>query len=150
MQHAGTLVDAVDEVGTPTVESGSTVAPRTTVVTVDADRHARRSNADALRRAGYSVIDLADREELLELLTSGVAVDCLVVAESAGRTLARRLVADARSVRQELPTILWENDRPIGTGQVCEAVGQLLGDAGTSRGSGRAPAPRSSPKVTTT
>ena len=142
MEHTSTLVDAVDGVGTVKGESASAVVPRSTVVTVDADPHARRLNAAALRRGGYAVIDLPDLQELLDLLTSGAAVDCLVVAESSGRTLARRLIADARSVRRELRTILWEKNRPDGTAELCEAVAQLLVDAKPSRESGSPGVPR--------
>ena len=39
MEHATTLVDAVDGVGTLMGESASAVVPWTTVVTVDADTH---------------------------------------------------------------------------------------------------------------
>ena len=134
MARASRLMDAADGVGTLTGETAScAVAARGTVVILDPDPKARRLNADALRRAGYSVIELADREQLLDLVTDDAAIGCLVVAEGFVPTRARWLVAEARSVRRDLRTILWELDRPSGTGQVCESVAQLLVDAEPSR-----------------
>jgi hypothetical protein len=134
----GALVGTSDEVSTLMEDPASTaVAQTATVVIVGADPCARRLNAGTLRRAGYSVIDLATREQLLDLLAGGAAVDCLVVSEGFESTNARRLVAEARSLCRELRTIIWELDRSSGIGQVCEAVEQLLVDAAPSGDSAR-------------
>lgn len=111
--------------------ASTAVAGTATVAILSADPHARRLNADTLRRAGYSVIDVAAGEELLDLLAGGTAVDCLVVTEGFEPTNARRFVTEARSLCRELRTIIWELDRSNGAEQICEAVEQLLANAGT-------------------
>ena len=105
------------------------VAGTATVALVGADPYRRDLNADVLRHAGYSVVDLATCEQLIALLAGGTAVDCLVVSEDLKPTNARKLVSEIRSLCPELRAIVWELDRSDGVDQICAAVEWLLVDA---------------------